>query len=198
MKNKLLIHACCAPCLVAVEDYIKENIKDLTVQEYDIMWYNQNIHPMEEYYRRRDTLEQYVKTLGKKLIIDDTYDMIDFMKDGLKWQEMGYESRCEYCYEVRLDKVFKYAKRNGYSHVTTTLYISPYQNHELLKKVANDTAKLYEVENMYKDFRPLFREGQQKANELGLYRQKYCGCMFSIDEAYMQKKNRKNKNKNDK
>lgn len=188
MKGKLLIHACCAPCLIAVEEYIKNNKEEFGVVDYDIMWYNQNIQPMEEYYRRRDTLEAYVKTLGKELIIDDTYDMIKFLKDGLKSQEMGYESRCEYCYETRLDKVFRYAKRNGYTHVTTTLYISPYQNHELLKKVADETAKIYEVENMYKDFRPLFGEGQAKAKELGLYRQKYCGCIFSIDEAYIQNK----------
>ncbi len=188
MKGKLLIHACCAPCLVAVEKYIKGHLEELGIADYDIMWYNQNIHPMEEYEKRRDTLKEYVKTLGKDLIVDDTYNMINFVIDSLEYEEMGYESRCEYCYETRLDKIFKYAKRNGYTHVTTTLYISPYQNHDLLKKVADDTAKIYEVKNMYKDFRPFFREGQSKAKELELYRQKYCGCIFSIDEAYMQKK----------
>lgn len=188
MKGKLLIHACCAPCLVAVEEYIRQNLDELGIEDYDIMWYNPNIHPMEEYDKRRETLKEYVKTLGKELIIDDSYDMMKFAIEGMRSKGIGYQSRCEYCYENRLDRVFRYAKRNGYTHVTTTLYISPYQKHDLLKTVADETAKIYEVENMYKDFRPFFREGQSKAKELGLYRQKYCGCIFSMDEAYIQRK----------
>lgn len=188
MKGKLLIHACCAPCLVAVEEYIRQNMNEFEIENYDIIWSNENIHPLEEYEKRRDTLKEYVKTLGKELIIDDNYNILKFIGEAVGCNTKGYESRCEFCYEARLDKVFRYAKRNGYTHVTTTLYISPYQNHELLKKVADETAKIYEVQNTYKDFRPFFRQGQAKAKELELYRQKYCGCIFSADEAYIQRK----------
>ena len=90
--------------------------------------------------------------------------------------------RCEYCYISRLEKVFEYAKKNGYTHVTTTLLISPFQKHDVIRKVCESLAKKYDVIFLYKDYRPLFEEGQQKAKELGMYRQKYCGCIYSIDE----------------
>lgn len=182
MKNKLLIHACCAPCLVAIyEDTLKE-INNLDVSDFDTIWYNTNIHPKVEYEKRRDTYITYVKSMGKQPIVLDEYDMNKFIYDAVNLERTEFRIRCEYCYNVRLEKVFEYAKENGYTHVTTTLLISPYQKHDLIKKVCERLSKKYNVEFMYKDYRPMFREGQNKARELGLYRQKYCGCIYSIDE----------------
>ena len=90
------------------------------------------------------------------------------------------ENRCvKYCYRVRLEQTAKYAKENGYDTFSTTLLISPYQNHEALIEVAKTMAEKYGIEFLYRDFREGFREGQNKARELGLYMQKYCGCIFS-------------------
>jgi len=108
--------------------------------------------------------------------------MYEFVKNSINFKELGYSMRCEYCYYSRLDKVFEYAKNNGYTMVTTTLLISPYQKHDKIIDVCKSLAEKYSVKFMYKDFRTLFRQGQNKARELGLYRQKFCGCIFSIDE----------------
>ena len=95
------------------------------------------------------------------------------------------ENRCQkYCYPVRLEQTAKYAKENGYDSFSTTLLVSPYQNHEVLMKVAEEMAKKYDVKFLYRDFRVGFRAGQAKAKELGLYRQKYCGCVFSEEDRY--------------
>lgn len=89
------------------------------------------------------------------------------------------KTRCiDYCYRVRLEQTAKYAKEHGFDTITTTLFVSPYQKHEELRQIAEEIAKKYELNFLYRDFRVGFREGQAKARELGLYMQKYCGCVF--------------------
>ena len=187
MKNRLLVHACCAPCLVAVYDDLLENININdnvvnNIDSIDLIWQNINIHPKVEYEKRKETFVQYAKSLGKNPIIIDKYNMENFIKEAVGLDKTKYAIRCEYCYTSRLEEVFDYAKQNGYTHITTTLLISPYQKHDLIIKTCNKLAEKYNVEFYYKDYRPLFRKGQSKAKELGLYMQKYCGCVFSIDE----------------
>ena len=99
-----------------------------------------------------------------------------------------------YCYYVRLEQTAKYAKENGYTAFSTTLLVSPYQNHDALVEVAKMMAKKYDIEFLYRDFRVGFREGQAKARELGLYMQKYCGCIFSEEDRYSKqiKKDKEN------
>ena len=98
------------------------------------------------------------------------------------------DNRCtNYCYRVRLEETAKYAKENGYDAFTSTLFVSPYQKHEELKRVCEEMAEKYGVEFLYRDFRVGFRDGQAKAKELGLYMQKYCGCVFSEEDRYAQK-----------
>ena len=175
--KKLLLHTCCAPCMVAVADTLIEE-KEFDITSY---FYNPNIHPKIEYERRKNTLIQYCNKINLNLVIEESYAMKEFIKyvavNGLN--ENG--TRCEYCYRTRMEKSFEYAKENGYDMVTTTLLISPYQNQELIKKVGDELAIKYGVEFYYRDFRPIFREGQNKARELELYRQKFCGCIYSID-----------------
>ena len=186
MKNKLLIHACCAPCLVAVYDDTINTMDGMGIDDFDTIWYNTNIHPKVEYEKRKETYISYVRNMGKEPIVLDEYNMNKFIYDSMSLDKLGFGIRCEYCYTSRLEKVFKYAKGNGYTHVTTTLLISPYQKHDLIISVCEKLADKYDVKFLYKDYRPLFRVGQNKARELGLYRQKYCGCLFSIDEGRWQ------------
>jgi len=83
-----------------------------------------------------------------------------------------------------MEQTVKYAKEHGYDSFTTTLLVSPYQQHETIKNICEEMAERYEIQFLYRDFRVGFREGQAKARELGLYMQKYCGCVFSEEERY--------------
>lgn len=181
---KLLLHTCCAPCSVYCIDSLREENIDPTVY-----WYNPNIHPYTEYKARRDTLKEYTKSIDVKAIFEEDYGLREFCKNTIN----NLQSRCvDYCYKVRLEQTAKYAKENGYSAISTTLLISPYQNHEALKTLGEKIAKEYGLEFVYRDFRIGFREGQNKARGLGLYMQKYCGCIFSEEERWLAHK-RKNK-----
>lgn len=173
---KLLLHTCCAPCSVyCIDSLRKEEI------EPTVYWFNPNIHPYMEYKSRRDCLKEYTKNINVKAIFEENYGLDEFCKNVIG----DLQNRClNYCYKVRLEQTAKYAKEHGYTHFSTTLLVSPYQNHEALIKVANEMAEKYNVEFLYRDFRVGFREGQAKARELGLYMQKYCGCVFSEEERY--------------
>ena len=194
MKDKLLVHACCGPCLVAVYEDIEKNFTEYnldSLEDMDVIWYNINIHPKYEYEKRKETLKEFLNIKNKQGIFLDEYNLLKWSKGALNFKEKGYSLRCEYCYISRLEKIFEYAKNNGYTAVTTTLLISPYQKHDIICKVCEDLSKKYNVKFMYKDFRPMFWEGQHRAKELELYRQKYCGCIFSIDEGGKPKNEKK-------
>lgn len=174
----IVLHTCCAPCSVkCIDELQKEGVNPL------IYWYNPNIHPYMEYKSRKNTLIDYTKVKNLKLVLNDEYGLRSFI-NGIY---PDFSNRCEHCYKVRLNETAKYAHDNGYKAFSTTLLISPYQKHELIKKVAEKAAKDYGIEFLYRDFRPYFREDQKIARELGLYMQKYCGCVFSEEERYLQK-----------
>ena len=173
---KLLMHTCCAPCSVYCIDSLRNEGIEPTVY-----WYNPNIHPYMEYKTRRDTLKEYSESIGIKAIFHENYGLREFCKNVVG----DLDNRCaNYCYKVRLEETAKYAKENGYDAITTTLLVSPYQNHELIKKLGEQIAEEYGLTFIYRDFRIGFREGQAKARELGLYMQKYCGCVFSEEDRY--------------
>ena len=177
MKN-VLMHTCCAPCSVScVEQLRAEGLEPVSY------WYNPNIHPYTEYAARRDTLMAYAPAVGMALIVQENYGLKEFCAamDG------DFSRRCGKCYEMRLAQTAKFAAENGFDCFTTTLLISPYQQHELLAETAERMGSLYGIKFLYRDFRPGFRDGQQKARELGLYLQKYCGCVFSEEDRYGKK-----------
>ena len=168
---KLLMHVCCAPCSVYCIDKLREEKIEPT-----LYWYNPNIHPYMEYKSRRDCLKEYADRINVNAIIDDEYGLDKFCEEAVK----NLDGRCvNYCYPVRMRKTFEYAKENGYDTVTTTLLYSIYQKHEFIKKICEDLSKEYEIDFLYRDFRMGFWKGHDKAVELGLYMQKYCGCIFS-------------------
>ena len=173
---KLLMHTCCAPCSIYCISYLREhNIEPV------VYWYNPNIHPYKEYEARKNCLKEYTKIIEVEAIFEDEYGLKDFCKNTIN----DLENRCtNYCYKVRLEKTVQYAKQNGYDTFTTTLFVSPYQKHEQLKKICEELAQKYDINFLYIDFRPGFRQGQAKARELGLYMQKYCGCVFSEEMRY--------------
>lgn len=174
----VLMHICCAPCSVACIS----SLRDEGIEPHGF-WYNPNIHPVTEYRMRRDTLKEYAASVGMKLDINDTYGLRSFVASVIS----DLDGRCGYCYSVRMDETARYAALNGFEYFTTTLLISPYQKHDLLKKTAEEAAAKYGVKFLYRDFRPLFKSGQEEARKLGLYMQKYCGCIFSEEERYRAK-----------
>ena len=173
---KLLLHTCCAPCSVyCIDSLRKENI------EPTVYWYNPNIHPYMEYKARRDCLKEYTKSIGINAIFEEDYGLDEFCKNVSN----SLNTRCvKYCYPVRLRKTFEYAKQNGFDSVSTTLLYSIYQKHDFIKAYCEKLAKEYGIEFLYRDFRYGFWVGHDKARELGLYMQKYCGCIFSEDDRY--------------
>ena len=196
---KLLLHACCAPCSVyCIKTLRKEGI------EPTLFWYNPNIHPYSEYKARRDCLKEYAKIKKVKLIMEDAYGLDDFVcgifdsvygnredasaKNKPRDLEEALLLRCQnYCYPKRLRKVFEYAKTNGYDTVSTTLLYSIYQQHDIIRDLMEHLAKEYGVKFLYRDFREGWKEGQDEARKVGLYMQKYCGCVFSEEERYLKK-----------
>ena len=173
---KLLMHTCCAPCSVyCIDELRSENI------EPTVYWFNPNIHPYMEYKARRDCLKEYTKSIEINAIFEEDYGLDEFCKNVSN----ALNTRCvNYCYPVRLRKTFEYAKQNGFDSVSTTLLYSIYQKHDFIKAYCEKLAKEYGIEFLYRDFRDGFWVGHDKARELGLYMQKYCGCIFSEEMRY--------------
>jgi len=176
---KLLMHACCAPCSVYCVDTLRREGIEPTMY-----WYNPNIHPYTEYKNRRDALKEYSKMMNLNCVFDEEYGLDEFCKNVID----KLNTRCtEYCYPVRLRKAFEYAKENGYDAVTSTLLYSIYQKHDAIKEEMEKLSKEFGIEFLYRDFREGWKYGQDKARELGIYMQKYCGCIFSEKDRYIKK-----------
>lgn len=172
---KLLMHTCCAPCSVyCVKSLRSEGIEPVS------FWFNPNIHPYQEYKARRDTLIAYAADIGMELLVREDYGLRDFVRAVAA----DLDHRCGHCYACRLEETARFARDNGFTHFTTTLLVSPYQDHEGIRRKGLELAERYGVPFLYRDFRPGFREGQAEARERGLYMQKYCGCVFSEEERY--------------
>ncbi|MBQ7714231.1 MAG: epoxyqueuosine reductase QueH [Oscillospiraceae bacterium] len=173
--ESVLLHSCCAPCSVYCVDTLRQEGVEPTS-----LWFNPNIHPYQEYRARRDTLLSYGETVGMDVRVLDDYGLRDFVRAVAS----DVDRRCAHCYAIRLGTAAKYAAEHGFRAFTSSLLISPYQDHELLRRTGEAMARRYGVAFLYRDFRVGFRAGQAKARELGLYMQKYCGCVFSEEERY--------------
>ena len=103
----------------------------------------------------------------------------------------NWDNRCATCYALRFEETARYAAEHGYDQFTSTLFVSPYQNHELMRQICEQMAEKYGVKYLHRDFSPRFREGQDKARELGLYMQNYCGCVFSEEDRYRKRRKKK-------
>lgn len=175
----LLMHVCCAPCsIMCVESLREEGLEPVG------FWDNPNIHPYTEYRSRKNALADYAAQIGLALVWHGEYGLRPFVREVAE----DIDGRCGRCYAMRMRSAARYAAENGFTHFTSTLLISPYQDHERLREAGGQAAKDFGVSFLYRDFRPLFREGQSRARELGLYMQKYCGCVFSEEERYRKPK----------
>ena len=176
---KTLLHICCAPCANQCIEVLRTDKIEVTG-----FWFNPNIHPFTEYRARRNCLREYAETIDLRLIEKNDYALRPFIRAVAE----DIEHRCGKCYELRLFEAAKQAKEGGFDSFTSSLFISPYQNHELMRETAERAAEEYGVDFLYRDFRPYFRAGQDFAREHGFYMQKYCGCVFSEQERYLKPK----------
>lgn len=180
MSNKLLLHACCAPCAEWPLPLLRQEGYEVT-----LYYYNPNIHPVFEWQRRLDTLIEFGKKKGVEVISDRGYE-------EQKWRNEAwvgkYDSRCKMCYDIRMDKTARDAKDLGFSFFTTTLLVSIYQDHDAIIDAAQRASVKYDVSFLYRDFRDGFRKGQQMGREDALYSQKYCGCICSLEESKYKEK----------
>ena len=186
---KLLLHTCCAPCSIQCAEALAEG--GITP---DLFWYNPNIHPYTEYRSRLESLRIFAEKETLSLVIDNDYSIRSFIKGVFSFEESSADKngegkcRCAFCYRLRLEKTAALAVEKACDAFSTTLLISPYQNHELIRQIGEELAGKYRIEFLYRDFRPRFRQGRREAREAGYYMQKYCGCIYSEEERYLGKK----------
>lgn len=180
---KILLHICCGPCSIYPIKFLRElDEKITTVDDVVGYFYNPNIHPYKEFKHRLDTAKAYTKQIGLEFIVNDDYALREFLQGAL----VAVDSRCHFCYEMRLRHVAKQAKALGFAAFTTSLLVSPYQKHELIHEIGEKIASEEGIPFYYIDFRPGWNEGVAVSKELELYRQPYCGCIFSEQERYQK------------
>jgi hypothetical protein len=175
--KRILLHACCAPCTIYPLRVLRE--------EGDVyaFFYNPNIHPYMEYKRRLDTLIAYADEVGLSVLRDDLYPLEDFLRQ-VAFRE---DERCRYCYRIRLSEVARIAKAHDFDAFTSTLLYSRYQKHDLIRNIAEEEAEKQGISFLYRDFREGWLEGVRVSREMGMYRQPYCGCIYSEKERYYRK-----------
>jgi predicted adenine nucleotide alpha hydrolase (AANH) superfamily ATPase len=174
MKN-VLVHSCCAHCAAYTVDYWRQ-------QGYEVsaLWYNPNIHPYMEHQHRLESMRTLAQKIDLPLIIIEDYDIIEYFR-----RVAGHEpQRCQYCFNLRLSKTAETALQKGFSAFTTTLLISPQQKHDLILETGNKVAAEKGVTFLYADLRKRYSDSRHMTKPLNLYRQQYCGCVYSEWERY--------------
>jgi predicted adenine nucleotide alpha hydrolase (AANH) superfamily ATPase len=175
-KDKILLHACCAPCSTYVLDILSE------FYYISVLFYNPNIHPEEEYIKRLREMIMLCKTKKTELIVPDYDDNLWFKRaKGLEDLPEGAD-RCDVCFDLRLKKTAETAAKKNFKFFTTTLSVSPHKNAQHINSIGCNVAAMYRVQFIMNDFKK--KDGYKKSCELsrqyGFYRQNYCGCIYSM------------------
>lgn len=170
---KVLLHVCCANCAIyPVTKFREQGIKT------ELYWYNPNIHPYKEYKMRMDTMRELQKAWGLTVFYSKSYDIKTFFQEILFKERY----RCTFCYKMRLSKTAEHARSRGFYYFSTTLLSSPYQNRNEIIKNGRCVAEIRGLQFYVDDFSEGWNESREMSKELSLYRQKYCGCIFSDAE----------------
>ncbi len=172
---KLLMHICCAPCAIyPVETLRSEGIFLMG------FFYRSNIHPYQECLKREETLRSYADAIDLKVIYQQGYELVEFLQNVVYRES----KRCHYCYHDRLKTTALLAKRGKFEAFSTTLLYSKFQKHELIVDIGEAVARKTGIRFYYEDFRKGWKEGIEASKALNLYRQQYCGCIYSEKERY--------------
>jgi epoxyqueuosine reductase len=182
--SQLALHACCGPCLIEPLDaYLSEGATVVAV------YANPNIHPAEEYVRRRDTLTAYAALVGTE-VAELEYEPARWDQAVAEAPELGIE-RCRACYRLRLAATARWAATHGFDAMATTLTVSPYQDPEVIREEGLRAASEAGIAYVHRDFRGRYPEATRRSREQGMYRQNYCGCVCSESEARAEREQRK-------
>jgi predicted adenine nucleotide alpha hydrolase (AANH) superfamily ATPase len=175
VSKSVIVHCCCAHCAAyTVEHWHQQGY------EVSALWYNPNIHPYLEHQQRLEAMESFARGISLPLHVVGGYDVIDYFR-----KVVGHEAeRCQYCFRLRLAKTAEAALAMGFNAFTTTLLISPHQKHELIHEVGSELAREKGIEFLYADLRKRYSDSRHLTKGLNLYRQQYCGCIYSEWERY--------------
>jgi len=173
-----MLHICCAPCAIYPVEFLRE-------QGMDVMgfFYRHNIHPYTECLKRQESLESYAEQINLHVIYQEGYDLEGFIQNVV----FRESNRCNYCYHDRLRSTALVAKRGKFDYFTSTLLYSKFQKHDTIKSMGESIGKSVGVKFYYQDFRTGWKNGIEESKNIGLYRQQYCGCIYSEKERYYKK-----------
>ena len=183
MGIPLLLHACCGPCSLEPVRLLQEEGFDPT-----ICWVNPNIQPEEEYEHRLQTLKDWAEQIDLPILIGDC-DRALWERGCARYADDRHK-RCRVCYSIRLDGACRMAVEHGFTHIATTLAVSPYQLLDVCNEQLEALANKYGLVAVPRDFRENYPIATVRSRELGMYRQNYCGCRFSALEAAMDRAKR--------
>ena len=169
------MHVCCGPCATYPFRALEEEGHDV-----DGFFYNPSVQPYREFLRRKEAAETLAEKTGRRMIVPPRYDLEEFFR-LVAFRE---KSRCRYCYWLRLSRTASAARKGKYDAFTTTLLISRQQKHDLARRVGEEAAAEAGVPFLYRDFREGWKEHWRLTEELGLYKQDYCGCVYSEYERF--------------
>jgi len=173
---KILLHVCCGPCALYPVRTLREAGFEVTG-----LFYNPNIHPLMEYKRRRDALREVAERLDLPVIYkDEEYDPARYFRE-VAFREAN---RCFHCYSLRLERTASIARRGKFDAFTTTLLYSKFQKHDVILQLGLDLAGGGDLKFHSQDFREGWKQGIDLSREWGIYRQQYCGCLYSEMERY--------------
>jgi hypothetical protein len=173
---KILLHICCAPCAVYPVQELRREGMSVTG-----FFYNHNIHPLQEYRMRLETVRKYAELEELEVIFRDEYRLEEFLANVAS----APEKRCRYCYFSRMEIAAAAAVDLGFEAFSTTLLYSRYQKHDMIREIGERIAGKYGIRFHYDDFRRGWREGITLSKKMELYRQQYCGCIYSEKERYL-------------
>jgi predicted adenine nucleotide alpha hydrolase (AANH) superfamily ATPase len=175
---KILLHICCANCGIYPLEWLKERGHGIVG-----FFFNPNIHPYLEYQKRLEALKEYAGKTGLVVIYRDEYLLEEFLRNV----SHRVETRCAYCYESRLGATAREAKQRGFDRFSTTLLQSAHQDHARIRETGERVAQEEGIPFFYEDFRKGWKRGVEVSKAMGLYRQQYCGCIYSEKERYLPK-----------
>lgn len=173
---KLLLHICCGPCGIYPLRVLREDAVKVTGY-----FYRSNIHPYTECLKRLETLTDYAHRVDLKLIVAEEYNLEAFLRNAC----FRESERCRLCYHDRLQATALIARHGKFDAFSTTLLYSKFQKHDLLRSVGEAVGRQVGVPFYYQDFRMGWKEGVEVSTQLGMYRQQYCGCIYSEKERYL-------------
>ncbi len=182
MAKKILLHICCGPC----GTYPVSALRDKGYEVHGF-FYNPNVQPYQEYLRRKEAVEEFSKSEGLRMIWKDSYDL----EGWLRMVAFREEMRHLLCWRQRLEEAARFARRGRYDFFSSTLLYSRHQDHEKIREIGEELAGRYRVPFHYEDFRQGWKEGIERSKQAGLYRQQYCGCIYSERDRHMGSRGRK-------